>query len=149
MDKRSSINGSDKPDHVPSIKRYAKTIKSATFINNCTPNYNNTLIIMLLLSAFLIFFSLSVAAIPLGPRSPSIPGLPVAGLPALDGLPGLDGLPVPPVPATGLLKAITLKRFIMDADYATGSGPPVFLGKSPHKRRDPLSSRFGSAATLR
>jgi hypothetical protein len=100
---------------------------------------------MLLLSAFLIFFSLSVAAIPLGPRSP---GLPVAGLP----VPALNGLPpVPPLPAAAadLLKVIELKRFIMDADYATGSGPPVFLGKSPHKRRDPLSSRFGSVATLR
>jgi hypothetical protein len=63
-------------------------------------------------------------------------------------------LAVPPLPAlpaldpADLLKLASLKRFIMDADYATGSGPPVFLGKSPHNRGDPLSSRFGSAATL-
>jgi len=121
---------------------HAKTIKSATFIDNCTnPNYNNTLIIMLLLS---IFLSLSVAAIPLGPhstrQSPSL----MKGLPAL---PALPALPLPD-PAQLLQTGKLLGRFIMDADYSSGSSPPAFFGKSPHKRADPLSNMFDST-TLR
>lgn len=36
----------------------------------------------------------------------------------------------------------SFKRFIMDADYASSSGPPAFLGKSSHKR-DSLSDMTG------
>jgi hypothetical protein len=100
---------------------------------------------MLVLPTFLIFVSLSVAAIPLGPRAigqtPHIRGLPlISDLPALPGPAKqlLDSLPLP--------KPKILRRFIMGADYASSSGP--FLGKSSHKREDPLSSTLGST-TLR
>jgi hypothetical protein len=104
---------------------------------------------MLVLPTFLIFVSLSVAAIPLGPRpngqTPHIPrGLP-AGLPDL---PFANSLPVSPAQLLKLGPPIPkiLRRFIMGADYASSSGP--FLGKSSHKRQDPLSGTLGST-TLR
>ena len=111
---------------------------------------------MFLLSAVLIFVSLSVAAIPLSPnhQSPRAPSSPLNALP-LNSLP-LDSLPAA-LPLFGrpseLLKLGEKKkskqgykyskksifgRFIMDADYASGSGPPAFFGKSPHKREGPL-----------
>jgi hypothetical protein len=115
---------------------------------------------LLVLPTFLIFVSLSVAAIPLGPRpighTPHIRnGLP-AGLPGLPaGLPGPAGLANPAsltkiIPG-GLFEELPLAgskllgRFIMGADYASSSGP--FLGKSSHKRQDPLSGALGSATT--
>jgi hypothetical protein len=92
---------------------------------------------MLILYPFLIFLSLSVAAIPLSPRSPVPNGLPSLSSLPLGSLPALPALPDLPA-AAGLLSPFTnIKRFIMDADYATGSGPPPFFGKSPHKRADP------------
>lgn len=111
---------------------------------------------MLVLSTFLIFVSLSVAAIPLGLRTngqtPHIRRVP-STLPA--------GLPLP-IPDLALTKAIPAdaqqliqslpkpqilhSRFIMGADYASSSGP--FLGKSTHKRQDTLSGVLGSS-TLR
>jgi hypothetical protein len=98
---------------------------------------------MLLLSTLLIFLSLSVAAIPLGPHStrqiPKFSPLKDLPLPALPALPILDSLPKPEK---------LLGRFIMDADYSSGSSPPAFFGKSPHKRADPLSNMFGPT-TLR
>jgi hypothetical protein len=99
---------------------------------------------MLVLPTFLIFVSLSVAAIPLGPRAngqtPHIRELPL--IPAANGLApaGLDpaGLAKAlPIPTELLLKQPNLLgRFIMGADYASSSGP--FL-KSSHKRQDPGS----------
>ncbi|KAN0114130.1 hypothetical protein V8E52_007106 [Russula decolorans] len=103
---------------------------------------------MLVLPTFLIFVSLSVAAIPLGPsangQTPHIRRI-SSLIPA-----GLPNLPIPnalPPPAGQLLKSLEPKllgRFIMGADYASSSGP--FLGKSPHKRQDPLSGILGSTA---
>lgn len=98
---------------------------------------------MLVLPTFLIFLSLSVGAIPLGPRAnrqtPHIRGLPLISNALPDALPApakqlLESLPTPKI----------LRRFIMGADYASSSGP--FLGKSSHKREDPLSSALGSTA---
>jgi hypothetical protein len=103
---------------------------------------------MLVLPTFLIFVSLSVAAIPLGPRANGqIPH--IRDLPAL--IPNIpNALPdALPAPAKQLLKSLPtkiLRRFIMGADYASSSGP--FLGKSSHKREDPLSGALGST-TLR
>lgn len=108
---------------------------------------------MLLPSTFLIFLALSVAAIPLGPRSsrqtprsPSLipedltQGLPLHPADLFNSFP----LPLPkPVDPKALIG-----RFIMDADYSSGSSPPAFFGKSPHKRADPLSNVF-SPTTLR
>jgi len=91
---------------------------------------------MLLLPTLLIFVSLSVAAIPLGPtangqtphirRIPSI--IPISDLTKALPVPGLDKI---------------LPRFIMGADYASSSGP--FLGKSSHKRQVPISGPLSSA----
>jgi hypothetical protein len=110
---------------------------------------------MFFLSAVLIFVSLSVAAIPLSPnhqspRSPSSPldSLPLSSLPLPAGLPLLDSTELlklgkkKPKPAYGYSKKNVFGRFIMDADYASGSGPPAFFGKSPHKRDGPLSIPF-------
>ena len=107
---------------------------------------------MLFLSAFLISLALSVAAIPLSlPRSPlgldslkSLPGVPVVG--------GLLTTPAEvfklgkkkPKPGYEYSKKNLFGRFIMDADYASGSGPPAFFGKSPHKRQLPLSNSLDS-----
>jgi hypothetical protein len=95
-----------------------------------------------MLYAFLIFLSLSVAAIPLGPpaigQTPRLPSLLPPDLPALpEQL--LKSFPLP------LPKSKVFGRFIMGADYASSSGP--FLGKSSHKRQDPLFGALGS--TLR
>ncbi len=93
-----------------------------------------------MLYTFLIFVSLSVAATPLlGPnaigQTPRLPSLIPADLPALPAAERLlDSLP--------LTKSKVLGRFIMGADYASSSGP--FLGKSSHKREDPLFSTLGS-----
>jgi hypothetical protein len=102
---------------------------------------------MLVFPTFLIFVSLSVVvAIPLGSRengqTPHI-----RGIPSLIPLPKLP-IPVPvPVPEpASLFKSLKgpsiFKRFIMGADYASSSAP--FLGKSSHKRDDPLSGVLGS-----
>lgn len=104
---------------------------------------------MLALPTFLIFVSLSVAAIPLlGSRpngqAPHFRRFLPAGLPALP-LPDLPlaGLPPPANQILGVLpQRKILRRFIMGADYASSSGP--FLGKSPHKRQDPLFGTLGS-----
>jgi hypothetical protein len=99
---------------------------------------------MLVLPTFLIFVSLSVAAIPLlGSRPNGQPPHIRRLLPA-----GLPDLPLP-APAKQLLHGVLtkrkfLRRFIMGADYASSSGP--FLGKSPHKRQDPISETLGSTA---
>ena len=111
---------------------------------------------MFLLSAVLIFVSLSVAAIPLSPnhqshRSPSSPldALPLNSLPLssfpLKSLPLLGGSTEAfklgekkPKQGYEYSKKNIFGRFIMDADYASGSGPPAFFGKSPHKREGPL-----------
>ena len=103
---------------------------------------------MLAIPTFLIFVSLSVAAIPLSPpaigQTPDISRIPSL-IPVPAGLPDLHKA----LPAE-LLKSLTrpkiLERFIMGADYASSSGP--FLGKSSHKRQDPLSGTLGST-TLR
>jgi hypothetical protein len=114
-------------------------IDNDSSIPNYNYNYNNTLI-MLLLPTFLIFVSLSVAAIPLGPspngQTPHIRRIPSV-IPA-----GLTKS-LPP-PAGDLLPSLAkiLPRFIMGADYASSSGP--FLGKSPHKRQVPISGPLGS-----
>jgi hypothetical protein len=105
---------------------------------------------MLLLPTFLIFVSLSVAAIPLASRAnrqtPHIRRIPSLGLPDLSNLPAQ----LPP-PAGQLFRVVPslaspkfLRRFIMGADYASSSGP--FLSKSSHKRQDPLSGALGSTA---
>lgn len=92
---------------------------------------------MLLLS-FLISLSLSVAAIPLSPNHQSPRDLPLG-----------DTLPLDdPTAVTDGLVGSVLRRFIMDADYASSPSPPTFFGKSPHKRADPLSNPFGPT-TLR
>jgi len=57
-------------------------------------------------------------------------------------------LPSPPV-GSGSAERVThqvSQRFIMDADYASGSGPPGFWGKSSHKRAPPpkLSGMLGT-----
>jgi hypothetical protein len=108
---------------------------------------------MLLLPTFLIFVSLSVAAIPLASRANGqtphirrIPSLIPAGLPDLANLPAQ--LPPPAGQLFGVVPSLAspkfLRRFIMGADYASSSGP--FLGKSSHKRQDPLSGALGSTA---
>ena len=101
---------------------------------------------MLLLPTFLIFLSLSVAAIPLG-QSANGQTLHIRQIPSL----APAGLPIKGLPAGNLLEVLPLKgilrRFIMGADYASNSGP--FLGKSSHKRQEsPVSGALGSA-TLR
>lgn len=56
--------------------------------------------------------------------------------------------PFPPPRSSGPIDAPTRqssKRFIMDADYASSSGPPAFLGKSSHKRADSLSDMTGTS----
>lgn len=106
---------------------------------------------MLVLPTFLIFVSLSVAAIPLLGSRPNgqtphirrlLPAaLPLTGLPIPDQAKQLLGV-LPKLPRRKILR-----RFIMGADYASSSGP--FLGKSPHKRQDPqdpLSGTLGSTA---
>jgi hypothetical protein len=99
---------------------------------------------MLVLPTFLIFVSLSVAAIPLGLRTngqtPHIRGIPATLPPPLPDL--AKALPVSPEQLLHSLplplpNSKVLRRFIMGADYASSSGP--FLGKSSHKRQDPLS----------
>jgi hypothetical protein len=102
---------------------------------------------MLVLPTFLIFVSLSVAAIPLGPRAngqtPHIRRLIPQGLPDIANPERLlHVLPLPSLPS--LPSPNILRRFIMGADYASSSGP--FLGKSSHKRQDPLSGALGSTA---
>lgn len=97
---------------------------------------------MLLLPTFLIFVSLSVAAIPLGPRANGqIPQ--IAGLPSIIPAGLTNALPTDPTKLFKSLPIISkrslLRRFIMGADYASSSGP--FLRKSSHKRQGPL---FGS-----
>ncbi|KAF8502119.1 hypothetical protein F5888DRAFT_1669376 [Russula emetica] len=106
---------------------------------------------MLVLSTLFIFVSLSVAAIPLGPRgndqTPHIRRISSLPVPALPNLPLLDTLPLPRLPLP-LPKPNSISgRFIMGADYASNSGPSPFLGKSAHKRQDPLSGVLGSATT--
>ena len=112
---------------------------------------------MLLLPTFLIFLSLSVAAIPLNPRAngqtPHIRGIPASNLPVefppnlpVEFPPNLPAKFPPNLPANfpaipELLKKLPFhsrtnkpdiyRRFIMGADYASSSGP--FLSKSSHK----------------
>jgi hypothetical protein len=146
QDKRASINGYRLAARVinENNKDPAASHLHRQPTNNSIPNhnYNNTLIMLVVLPTFLIFVSLSVAAIPLGPRPNGQTPHIRSGLPLLsDGLPNpadlLKGLPIP--------SPKILKRFIMGADYASSSGP--FLGKSSHKRQDPLSGALGSTTT--
>ena len=103
---------------------------------------------MLVLPTFFIFVSLSVAAIPLlGPHANG-------QTPHIRRLTSIADLTkVIPVPADAAKEIIQILprpdllkgRFIMGADYASSSGP--FLGKSSHKRQEPLFDTLGSPTT--
>ncbi len=102
------------------------------------------------LSTFLILSSGLVAARPLQPSpvyqyrreavmtpapahiQPYHPGLAVVGR-----SPSLVKFPVAPGSQAKRLRAVS-RRFIKDADYASGSGPPAFFYKSVHKRAKDL-----------
>lgn len=98
---------------------------------------------LVVLPAFFVIVSLSVAAIPLGPRA----NTPNIGLPSL-----IPAELTDTVPAKQLFNLIPkgpnlLQRFIMGADYASSSGP--FLGKSSHKRQEDALSGTLSSTPLR
>jgi hypothetical protein len=109
------------------------------------------------LPTLLILSSLSATARPLGPLS-SYQNTPRAA--SLSPPPHIPSQPYhsdlvladrrssfPPPHSSGPIDTTTRqssKRFIMDADYASSSGPPAFLGKSSHKRADSLSDMIGT-----
>lgn len=101
---------------------------------------------MLVLYAFFVFVSLSVAAIPLGGQSPHIRRISsiIPGISDLTKSLPVAGAAIPPEEIIQTLKPKLpiIRRFIMGADYASSSGP--FLGKSSHKRQDPISNTLGS-----
>jgi hypothetical protein len=115
---------------------------------------------IMLPSTFLIFLSLSLA-VAARPRTPSSvhqsPRAAPQTAPLAHGQPfqsdiisrrGLSSPPPPQPKPIGLVTRQFSKRFIMNADYASGSNSPVSPvspGKSSHKRNDPLSDVFGTA----
>ncbi len=104
----------------------------------------------LFLPTFLILFSLSATARPLiYPRAPALspPPAHVPSQPYHSDLVLADRRLFSPPHSSGPIDAGTsrsLRRFIMDADYAHGSSQPAFQGTSSRKREDSLSDTLGS-----
>ncbi|KAH9998477.1 hypothetical protein BJV74DRAFT_824705 [Russula compacta] len=112
------------------------------------------MLLSLILPTFFILLSLSsVTPRPIGPSSiyqprSTAPASPHVQLYHRDLT--LAERSLSPPPPSGPRDATTrrpFRRFIMGADYASGSGPPAFLSKSTHKRQDDsLGNMAGSTA---
>ncbi|KAI0298533.1 hypothetical protein BC826DRAFT_997883 [Russula brevipes] len=138
--------------HVLFHKRHPQNKKTCSTTLQPT-SHNNTLI--MLPSTFLIFLSLSLAVAARPQSSSSIHQSPRAApqtAPPAHGQPFQSDIvskrrlsPPPPPKPIGLVTRQFSKRFIMNADYASGSNSPVSPGKSSLKRDDPLSDMVGTA----